>query len=240
MKYLLLYSLLSLVSAVCSAQTITIKKLELAGDKIIVIYDLDDSNPANNYLINLYTSRDNYSMPVKSVTGDIGLEVKPGTDRRIVWKIMDDYGSYKGRLSLELRGRIFMPFIKIDPNANNKSYKRGKNYEFKWTPGNNNPLSIELYKGNQRISGDVNQPNNGSYNLYIPAHAAKGKDYRIRIFDMRSPDEAMYSQNFAVKPKIPLALKALPVLVVGGVLALILKDNPDEKNNIEDPDFPTQ
>ena len=32
-----------------SAQTITIKKVELAGEKIIVHYDLDDSNPNNEY-----------------------------------------------------------------------------------------------------------------------------------------------------------------------------------------------
>ena len=39
------------------AQTVTIKKVELAGDKIIVYYDLEDSNPNNEYKLDLYTSK---------------------------------------------------------------------------------------------------------------------------------------------------------------------------------------
>jgi hypothetical protein len=218
-----------------------IKKVELAGETITVTYDLEDSNPANNYFLNLYTSKDNFAVPVKNVTGDVGMTVKPGAGRKITWNIVKEYGGFKGKLSLEVRGRIYMPFVRFDGITNRKSYKRGKSYEFKWQPGNSNPLSIELFKGGQRIAGDINQPNNGSYNLFIPAHAAKGKDYRLRIFDMRSPDEVIYSESFAVTPKVPLLLKVAPVVVVGAAIVLLTKKSPSEgdADEIDDPAFPT-
>lgn len=239
MRTILLLALFAFAALVCSAQTVTIKKVQLAGDKIIVNFDLEDSNPNNNYLLNLYTSRDNFAVPVKTVTGDVGLQVKPGADKKIVWNVITDYGGYKGKLSLEIRGKVYMPFALFQSVTNKAHFKRGKSHEFKWTPGNNNPLSIELYKGGQRISGDVNQPNNGSYSLFIPAHAALGKDYKIRMYDMRSPDEVLYSEPFAVRPKIPLIVKILPIAVVGTVVAILFKPKPEPSGaEIDDPDFP--
>lgn len=241
---LLLLVLVLLFVSSGSAQTVVIKRVDLVGEKITVTYDLEDSNPTNNYLLNLYTSRDNFAVAVKNVSGDVGLEVKPGAGKKITWNVVQEYGAFKGKLSLEVRGRVYMPFVRFEGITNRKSYKRGKSYEFKWKPGNSNPLSIELFRGGQRISGDINQPNNGSYNLFIPSHAVKGKDYRLKIFDMRSPDEVIYSENFAVTPKVPLLLKIAPVAVVGGVIVLLTRKSPsagpgDDGVDIEDPSFPT-
>jgi len=47
------------------AQTAIIRKIELAGEKIIVHYDLDDNNPNNEYQINLFASKDKFSAPLK-------------------------------------------------------------------------------------------------------------------------------------------------------------------------------
>ncbi|MEJ0031229.1 MAG: hypothetical protein WDO15_13000 [Bacteroidota bacterium] len=85
------------------AQTVLIKKVELAGENIIVHYDLEDSNPNNEYLINLYSSKDNYYAALIKVSGDVGMDVKPGLDKKITWKIRDEYGGYKGKIALELR-----------------------------------------------------------------------------------------------------------------------------------------
>ncbi|MBK7649682.1 MAG: hypothetical protein IPJ20_01565 [Flammeovirgaceae bacterium] len=45
------------------AQTIAIKKVELAGEKIIVHYDLEDGNPNNEYKLELFSSVDNFVAP---------------------------------------------------------------------------------------------------------------------------------------------------------------------------------
>lgn len=204
------------------AQNVAIKKVELAGEKIIVHYDLEDSNPNNEYKLDLYASRDNFTAPLTKVKGDVGAEVKPGLGRKIEWSIRDEYGSYKGRLALEIKGKVYVPFVKLQNFDTEKSYKRGKSYSMSWKPGNTNPINIELYKGGQRISGEMNQPNNGGHTLFIPAQSKPGSDYRLKITDTKNSDEVLYTSNFKVKPKVPLLVKVLPVVLVGGVVYALI------------------
>ncbi len=203
------------------AQTVSITKVELAGEKIIVHYDLEDSNPNNEYKLDLYASKDNFIAPLTKVKGNVGPEVKPGTDRKIEWSIMEEYGLYKGKISLEIKGKVYIPFVKLKNFNTSKSYKRGSNNNLGWKPGNNNPINIELFKGGQRVAGDMNMPNNGSHTLYIPSKAKPGKDYRLKITDSRNNDDVIYTDYFKVKPKVPLLLKLLPVFAIGGAAATL-------------------
>ena len=221
-KSILIFSLFSFISFSGISQNVVIKKLELVGEKMIVYYDLDDSNPSNEYQLNLYASRDNYATPLAKVTGDVGGEIKPGAAKKMEWNMREELGGYKGRLSLEIRGRVYVPFVKIQSFDVNKSYKRGKNMELNWKVGSTNPVNIELFKGSQRIQGELNHPNNGTYLMSIPSHVKTGKDYRIKITDAKNSGEAVYTGYFKVAPKVPLMLKVLPVLVVGGVAAVAL------------------
>jgi len=204
-----------------SAQVVTIQKVELAGEKIIVYYDLEDSNPNNEYKLDLYSSVDNFVAPLTKVKGDIGPEIKPGTGRKVEWNIREELGGYKGKISLEIRGKVYIPFVKLQNFDTEKSYKRGKSYSMSWKPGNSNPINIELYKGGQRISGEMNQPNNGGHTFYVPAQAQKGSDYRLKITDTKNSEDVLYTSNFHVKPKVPLLVKILPVLAIGGVAAAL-------------------
>ncbi|MEJ0031214.1 MAG: hypothetical protein WDO15_12925 [Bacteroidota bacterium] len=242
MKRLLLGPLV-LLCYVASAQVVTIKEVELSGEKIVVTYDLDDNNPNNEYLLNLYTSKDNYAQAVANVTGDIGMDIKPGTDKKVEWNLVKEYGGYKGRLALELRGKVYVPFIRLKDFKATGTYRRGKTYNLNWKAGNSDPVNIELYKGGQRITGEMNHPNNGSYDLYIPSHAKPGTDYKIKFTDARSSDENFATQTFRVRPKIPLLLKILPVAVVGTVIFILTskggsKGEGGGGDDIPDPAFP--
>ena len=217
--FLLAIGCISFLSA--SAQTIAIKKVELAGEKIVVHYDLEDGNPNNEYKLDLYASRDNYATPLAKVKGDVGLEVKPGIDRRIEWSIRDEFGPYKGKLALEIRGKVYIPFVKIQNFDTEKSYKRGNSYNIAWKPGSTNSINIDLYKGGERVGGESNLQNNGSHTFYIPTHAKKGSDYRLKITDTKNSEDVLYTSEFKVKPKVPLLVKVLPVLAVGGVVAAL-------------------
>lgn len=226
MRYLFYtYFLLGFATTNLLAQKATIKRVDLAGDKIIVFYDLEDSNASNEYSLSLYSSRDNFSASLKNVKGDIGSEVKPGTNKKVEWNIREEIGNYKGNISLELRGKVYLPFVRIQNFDTKKSYKRGKSYDINWKPGNANPVHIELLKGNARIQGDLNNPNNGQYLLSLPSKATPGKDYRLRITDSKNSSEVIYTDYFKVKPKVPFLLKALPVVAVGGILAVLLGGN---------------
>lgn len=217
------FSLLWLVAVPCalSAQNVSIKKVELAGDKIIVYYDLDDSNSSNEYMVNLYASKDNYTAPLTKVKGDIGSEVKPGMDKKVEWSLLEEYGPYKGRISLELRGKVYVAFAKLRNFDAEKSFKRGSQYDIFWKVGTSTPISIELLKGNQRIQGEMSHPNNGSYTLSIPANAKPGKDYRVRITDTKNTNDVIFTPFFKVVPKVPTVVKAGAAVVLIGVIVVV-------------------
>lgn len=211
---------LVLLTPLC-AQKVTINKVDIEGEKIIVFYDLEDANTNHEYLLNLYSSNDNFTEPLKNVTGDIGAEVKPGTNKRVEWNVRQEYGGYKGRIALEIKGRVYTPFVKLQNFSTKKSYKRGKTYNITWKAGTNNAIHLELYKGNLRLDGSMNHPNNGIYTLNIPAKSKPGSDYRLKISDAKNSDEVIFTPYFKVVPKIPMAAKVLGGLVIvgGGVAA---------------------
>jgi hypothetical protein len=210
-----------LAVSVAHAQTASIKKVELAGEKVIVYYDLEDSNPANEYQIALYASQSNFATALTKVTGDVGNEIKAGANKKIEWKLRDEIGPYKGKLSLEIRGRVFMAVAKINSISEGDKFKRGKTHLITWRPGNTNPVNIELLKGQSTVSTQLNQQNNGSINFPIPENSKVGKDYSIRITDTKNSADFVVSQPFAVQRKIPLLLKVVPIIAVGGVVAVL-------------------
>lgn len=203
------------------AQTVSIKRVELAGEKIIVHYDLEDSNPANQYQIQLYASQNNFATALTKVSGDVGDEVKPGSDKKIQWNIREELGPYKGRLSLEIRGRAFVPVARINSVSAGEKLKRGKSHTLTWKPGNNNNVTIQLLKGDQPVTTQNNQPNNGSYTFFLPTHTVVGKDYSIRITDSSDGRNSATSPTFSITRKVPLLLKVVPIIAVGGVAAFL-------------------
>ncbi len=229
------------------AQKIAVKKIEMAGEKIIVHYDLDDGNPNNEYQISLYSSRNAFNAPLAKVSGDVGPDVKIGLNKKIVWNVKEELGPYKGRLSLEVRGRVYVPIAKLSNISTKSKFKRGKSHNITWKPGNANAIHIELMKGGQRVSGELNQPNNGTFNLYVPPHATIGSDYTLRITDSRS-NETVTSEPFSVTRKVPLLIKVLPAVAVAGVVAVLASGGGggggggngggDNSEEIPSPTFP--
>lgn len=223
-----------LFAVAASAQKASINKVELAGEKIIVHYDLEDSNPGHEYQINLYASQNNFATALTKVKGDVGNEIKPGSNKKIEWNIMEELGPFKGKLSLEIRGRMFIPVARINSISEGDKLKRGKNHTVTWKPGNNNAVNIELLKGGKVISSQLNQPNNGAHSFLIPVNAEVGKDYSLRITDTRDAENNTMSQPFAVTRKVPLLLKVVPILAVGGVAAVVLGGGGDESGGPTD------
>lgn len=220
MKLRLLLLLLS-ASTLSVAQKVTIKRVELAGEKIIVHYDLEDSNPNNEYQISLYSSQSNFATALTKVKGDVGNEVAPGANRKIEWSVREEIGPYKGKISLEIRGKQYVPIAKFTNITANTKLKRGKAHKITWKAGTTGLINVELYNGSQRIINELNHPNNGSFTLSLPKALSKGKGYTIRISDSKNPEEHSTSQPFAVAPKLPLLVKLLPIAAVGGAAAAL-------------------
>lgn len=206
-----------------SAQTIAISWVEIAGSKIIVHYDLESANPNHEFTINLFSSKDNFSSPLTKVTGDVGNEIKPGKDKKIVWDVIAELGNYRGDLELEVRGKLYTPFMKLSGFDASKKYKRGKTYPLVWTSGNmGGQIDVELYDGQTRVHSERGVPNTGKLEWVIPANVKPGSDYRLKFTDTRNREEVIFTKPFSIVPRTPTPVKLVAVLVTAGGIAAAL------------------
>jgi hypothetical protein len=231
--------LLTISGLTLHAQEFSMKTVELAGEKLILHYDLSDSVKNRFYTITLYSSKDNFLNPLEKVTGDIGIEVKPGANNKIIWSAKDELGaSFQGGVSLEIRGKVYIPFVRLTGFEDYKSVKRGKPIVVTWSGGTRqNILNFELYKGDEKIWVQPSVANTGNYELKIPTNVKPGHGYRFRISDSKNKDEVVFTTPFTIKRKVPLGLKVLPVAAVGTVIYLLLGKSAD--NAIPDPLTPS-
>jgi len=217
------------------AQDFTVKRVELAQGKVNIYYEIVDTL-ARSYSINVYASRDNFIAPLEKISGDAGLEVRAGKDKKIVWDAPAELGpTFDGKIALEVRGRVYIPFVRFERFEEYKAIKRGKPYNINWTGGTpQNILLFELYRGGKKVSSFTDIANTGKYILTIPKNTKPGKNYKFKISDSKNKDEVVYTDTFAVKPKTPFVVKLIPVLGVGA-LVYFLTGGTDEPNRIPDP-----
>ncbi len=210
------------------AQNLDIDFIEFTGRNVVVHYTLDDgANSNRQFLVQLYSSQDNFSVPLTKVTGDVGSEVASGVDKKIIWDVTKELGNFKGNVSLELRGRVYVPFAKIKNVTEGQIFKRGKNYPISWTSGNlSGQVNIELFNAdNERIWGENNVSNVGKFDWYIQNNIRRGNDYRLKFTNAKDRNDVVYSQPFTIKPKIPFIVKAGGVVAVAAVVAVIITNS---------------
>ncbi len=86
------------------AQSITNVIAEAVGSKIIVRYDIENSNPDQLFEVALYSSKNNFSESLPAVSGNgVGLSVSSGKDRVIIWDVLKDVKEFTGQYSFEVR-----------------------------------------------------------------------------------------------------------------------------------------
>lgn len=214
-------------------QQLDVYRVELKGDEVIVYYSLLDSIEGRSYSINLYSSLDKYVNPLASVTGDLGIEIKPGLHKKLIWNAKQDLGvDFNDKVSIELRARIYIPFIRFDSF---ETIKRGKPTEVTWRGGTpQNILNFELWQNDKRITTIPNVPNAHHAKLEIPMSVKPGKNYSFRIIDSKNKDLVVQTSSFTVKPKIPLLIKIAPIIAVGAIVGFLVKPS-SAPESIPDP-----
>lgn len=236
-KQIILAVFLCFSTFLIPAQIFTITKVELAGNDVLLYYNLIDSSANHTYTVSLYTSTDNFNSPLTKVTGDVGLEIKPGIGRKILWKASEELTeTFTGDVALEVRGKIYIPFIKLDGFNDYKKFKRNKIYKITWTGGRgNNVLSFDLYKGKKKITTYPNIANVGEYKMKFEG-VRPGKNYILKISDSKNKDDVVVTDSFKIKRKTPLLVKLIP-LAVGSYFIVKIITEPSN-NEIPNPVTP--
>ena len=221
------------------AQEFSIKQIEVGGDLLTLHYDLVDTVKDHTYSIYVYSSKDNFLSPLQKIAGDAGLEVRPGTNRKVVWSAKEELGpDFKGEIELEIRGRLYIPFIRFEGFRDVELRKRGVPFLVKWSGGTRqNILNFQLYQGDKLKHTFPNAPNNSEHRITIPTSVKPGKGYYFKISDTKNKDQVVNTPSFEIKRRYPLALKVLPVLAVGAAIYLLL---PDSEEELDGPPPPPQ
>jgi hypothetical protein len=223
------------------SQEFQIKNVRLEDGKVILKYNLKDTIPGRRYTINLYSSEDDFVSPLSSVSGDIGLEIAPGSGKEIKWDAKSEYGSdFKGSLSLEVKGRLFVPFVRLEDLSTYKAFKRKKDYNITWVGGRGNQvLNFNLYKGEKKVTTYPNVANVGEYNLKFETDIKPGGNYYFKVEDSKNKDDVVLTQKFKIKRKVPLVLKLAPIAIVGGLVGyLVTSSDSSGTRTIPDPITP--
>lgn len=239
MKLLTLCLLGALAVSTTYAQKFSVTDIRINDQEILVNYNLEEVPAGNDVIVQLYCSVDNFVAPLKLVSGDAGTAVVPGTNKTILWKYHEEYPDVKGKISVEVRGKAFVPVARFkDADFTQKALKRGAVHNIEWRPGNNKVVDIEVFQGSTRVQGESNVNNSGAYSLHLLPNLKPGNNYRIKISDSRNPEEYSYSKEFEVKRKIPLALQAVPVAILAAGVVYIVQQSGGSQPQAEIPGVP--
>ncbi len=228
-------------TSVINAQELQINNIEFSENLIKVKYEVNDTLVGRVYTVRAYASHDNFLNPLKQVTGDVGHEILPGGERTLRWDAVKELGAaFDGDIAIELRARIYVPFINVPWFNDVKSLKKKLDYNVTWAGGRSgNVLNFELYNSkNEKVATFPNVANVGHFNLTIPKTVKSGKGYRFKISDSKNADEVVFTPRFTVKRKVPLIVTVMvPFIAVGSGAYAAMQLTPDQ---IQDPILPSE
>lgn len=206
---------LSKVRAVVNASTVT------------VVYDLEGAVLGQLFEVNLYSSHNNFSTPLRMVSGDVGKEVQAGSQREIQWQT-GELPDFDGKLSFDVRAELtFSPLLVKSPQGNSR-YRRGKAYTLAWAGGMPaERIRLELYRDSVKMADVAVLANEGKYQWTVPAKSRPGSGYQVKVASESAPDNYTFSPNFKIRRRTPLLLKVLPAAVAVAVGYLVRpRDKP--------------
>jgi len=75
--------------------------------------------------------------------------------------------------------------------------------------------------------------NSGNYEMILPTSIKPGKGYYFLVSDSKNKDQVMKTPTFEVRRKVPLAVKIVPVVLIGGAIAALLPKS--SASNLDNP-----
>lgn len=237
------------------SQRIEVVRANVNGDIVNITYDLISLNQNHLFEIRVYGSHNNYTFPLSLVSGEVGQDIKPGQNKSIVWRAADELDTFQGDITFQIRGSVTgevvvepppqveqtpvetpvetepveesVPDLIVNSPRAGSSFKIGKSMPLQWHGGKlNEDIKIELFKSNMMLRNVGTSPNNGSFIWTVPRDI-KGSDFKIKLFNINTPESAVFSGNFKIKGKTALIIKLLPLFAAGGAAAFFLLGGDD-------------
>lgn len=238
-----LFAIAFLVANLSFAQQFQIEQTYTDAGKVYINFRIKENFTYEKYKVDLYSSHNNFSEPVKYVRGPITQDAMSATGEviQVVWDAQRELKEFDGNIQLELRGRVI--YTPVHSTKDNISAKQTKITTLEWEGGNpSDDIKIELVKNGSVIETLANVQNVGYYDWNVTKAIEKGDGYKIRYVNLGNPGESYETNPFKIGSKIGLALKLAPIAVLGGAAAVFLLGGDDgggdEGGGSELPDPP--
>jgi uncharacterized protein (TIGR02145 family) len=135
-----------------SAQEFKKVHFDQVGNDIHIFYNLVDVKEGEEVHVSAFYRTDksqSWKGPIRSVIGDVGENVQPGKDKKIIWDVLEDTRQLKGNLQFRLKGSIMeSDFIgqsgTFTDERDNESYHWVKIGDLVWMADN---LNYETKEG---------------------------------------------------------------------------------------------
>ena len=215
--------LLSCLIQTSWAQTFLIKRTEQSPEGLILYYDLVDTDKTRTFFIQVFSSHNGFTVPLQKISGDVGINIKPGLNKKITWNAKSELGnSFAGDVQLEVRGKIYVPAIRISSTIADV-IKRTKSVPINYTSeANGGKLRVVLCQDDKVVKTFSGINNSGKARIKIPGSLAPGTGYSLRLSLESSPENFTKTNEFEVKKRFSTLTKIAPVAIVAGVVIFIL------------------
>ncbi|HYC86054.1 MAG TPA: Ser-Thr-rich GPI-anchored membrane family protein [Chryseosolibacter sp.] len=220
------------------AQTVENFLPSFDGDKVTIRYDLKYEDATQQFAVSFYSSHDNYTHPLRSLTGDYGNNIFPGKGKQVVWDVKSELpANFDQEVNIRIRfTKVEKPRPKLAMSPFQKtSFRKGKTVDFTWSGGaSGEKITIELLK-NGEVESTIAEghANSHTFSWIIPKKRRSGKGYIVRISNAANTAEFAMSEPFAIKATVPLGVKLLPL---AGLAFLIPGEKVENLPGPLDPD----
>jgi len=234
---ILLYLILAVSQGVIAQEILNIS-VQRVGDLILVKYDLIAS-AGEKYRVDLKSAHDNFQSSLEAVSGDVGENITPGSNKQITWNFITELpADFNGEISFKIEARLIaLPFRFISP-AEGYRLKRGSKTNALWQGGKTDQqVKFELYQAGLMVHDLGQASNTGNFEFTIPRKTKPGS-YNLRL---SSNGQQLLSPDFTIKLKIPWALKIPVTLAIGAGIGIIMSSSgggegsPPDKTYLPQP-----
>lgn len=234
MKYGLFVLMGSLFVETSLAQTFSIKRTEQSPDGLILYYDLVDIDKSRTYLIQVFSSHNSFATALQKISGDVGINVKPGLNKKITWSAKSELGnSFVGDVQLEVRVKLYVPAINVISQIDDV-VKRTKSVPVDWaTETTGGKLKFELYQEDKLVKTFSGIHNSGQTKIKIPASIPPGTGYYFSLTLESAPENFTKTNEFEVRKRFSTLTKIAPIAIVAGVIFILMPDK--ESSEVEGP-----
>ena len=204
------------------AQRIENIDVQLVNENIILSFDLlPQESIAEKYDLAITSSIDGHKKPLQVKNGSVS-DVAPKNRLQYTIDGIQNLGDFKGEVKFRIKATLTYSPLRILSPKDKISVKKGKTLELSWAGGNNtSEYNIELYKSNVLSTTIESKNSSKKSNWKVPKNFRTGNDYKIKIAVDGKENQSVFTKQFTIKRKIPILIKVMPLVVAGGVFALI-------------------